>query len=601
MRSPERVLNSLSEHSKDASYKFERLYRILFNEEMFYVAYQRIYAKEGNMTKGSDGQTIDNMSLKRIEKLIDTLKDETYQPQPSKRVYIPKKNGKKRPLGVPTFNDKLIQEVVRMVLEAIYEGNFEYTSHGFRPNRSCHTALTHIQKEFNGAKWFVEGDIKGFFDNINHDVLINILLERIADERFIRLIRKFMKAGYIEDWQFHNTYSGTPQGGIISPILANIYLDKLDKYIKEYRKDAEGLCAEPATCNPRATEHIPQIIKLVETLIEKGHAYPVANGDVYFSVRSFPGYGKLSGQSIDDLESGARIEPGDLKRDPLDFALWKGAKPGEPAWDCPWGKGRPGWHIECSAMSMELLGPTFDIHAGGQDLIFPHHENEIAQSEAATGKPFARYWMHNGYINVDNQKMSKSLGNFRLVRDIAQEFDLEAVRLFLLSAQYRNPINFTRELIEQANTALTRIRTARERLAEAKEGPATAEDESFIASLAEHEKRFCDAMDDDLNTADALGAMFDYARAVNTFVTEPRSKEALERAAKLFDDMTNVLGILQHSKSEEFPKEAVALLNERAEARKAKNWARADQIREELKAMGFAVEDSKEGAKLKRL
>ena len=234
MRSPERVLNSLSEHSKDASYKFERLYRILFNEEMFYVAYQRIYAKEGNMTKGSDGQTIDNMSLKRIEKLIDTLKDETYQPQPSKRVYIPKKNGKKRPLGVPTFNDKLIQEVVRMVLEAIYEGSFEYTSHGFRPNRSCHTVLTHIQNEFSSAKWFVEGDIKGFFDNINHDVLINILLERIADERFIRLIRKFLKAGYVEGWQFHNTYSGTPQGGIISPILANIYLDKLDKYIKEY-------------------------------------------------------------------------------------------------------------------------------------------------------------------------------------------------------------------------------------------------------------------------------------------------------------------------------------------------------------------------------
>ena len=234
MRSPERVLNSLSEHSKDVSYKFERLYRVLFNEEMFYVAYQRIYAKEGNMTKGTDGQNIDNMSLKRIEKLIDTLKNETYQPQPSKRVYIPKKNGKKRPLGVPTFNDKLVQEVVRMVLEAIYEGNFEYTSHGFRPNRSCHTALTHIQNEFSGAKWFVEGDIKGFFDNINHDVLINILLERIADERFIRLIRKFLKAGYVEGWQFNNTYSGTPQGGIISPILANIYLDKLDKYIKEY-------------------------------------------------------------------------------------------------------------------------------------------------------------------------------------------------------------------------------------------------------------------------------------------------------------------------------------------------------------------------------
>lgn len=234
MRSPEKVLNSLSEHSKNSSYKFERLYKILFNEEMFYVAYQRIYAKESNMTKGSDGQTIDNMSLKRIEKLIGALKDETYQPQPSRRVYIPKKNGKKRPLGVPTFNDKLIQEVVRMVLEAMYEGSFEYTSHGFRPNRSCHTALAHVQKEFSGAKWFVEGDIKGFFDNINHDVLINILKERIADERFIRLIRKFLKAGYIEEWQFHNTYSGTPQGGIISPILANIYLDKLDKYMKEY-------------------------------------------------------------------------------------------------------------------------------------------------------------------------------------------------------------------------------------------------------------------------------------------------------------------------------------------------------------------------------
>ena len=234
MRNPERVLNSLSEHSKDSSYKFERLYRILFNEEMFYVAYQRIYAKEGNMTPGSDGQIIDNMSLSRIENLISALKDESYQPQPSRRVYIPKKNGKKRPLGVPTFNDKLIQEVVRMILEAIYEGSFEYTSHGFRPNRSCHTALAHIQKEFNGAKWFVEGDIKGFFDNIDHELLIRILKERISDERFIRLIRKFMKAGYVEEWQFHNTYSGTPQGGIISPILANIYLDKLDKYINEY-------------------------------------------------------------------------------------------------------------------------------------------------------------------------------------------------------------------------------------------------------------------------------------------------------------------------------------------------------------------------------
>lgn len=234
MRNPERVLNSLTKHSNDVSYKYDRLYRILFNEEMFYVAYQRIYAKPGNMTAGSDGRTIDEMSLSRIEQLITSLKDESYQPQPSRRVYIPKKNGKMRPLGVPTFNDKLVQEVVRMILEAIYEGSFEHSSHGFRPNRSCHTALAHIKRAFNGAKWFIEGDIKGFFDNIDHDVLIDVLKERIADERFLRLIRKFANAGYIEDWKFHKTYSGTPQGGIISPILANIYLDKLDKFMEKY-------------------------------------------------------------------------------------------------------------------------------------------------------------------------------------------------------------------------------------------------------------------------------------------------------------------------------------------------------------------------------
>ena len=234
MRSPERVLNSLNKHSKDSSYKFERLYRILFNEELFYVAYQKIASNGGSTTKGSDGRSIDGMSLARIETLIASLKDESYQPHPSRRVHIPKKNGKTRPLGIPAFEDKLVQEVVRMILEAIYEGHFETTSHGFRPKRSCHTALLHIQKTFNGAKWFIEGDIKGFFDNIDHDVLVGILRERISDDRFIRLIRKFLKAGYVEDWTFHNTYSGTPQGGIVSPILANIYLDKLDKYVKEY-------------------------------------------------------------------------------------------------------------------------------------------------------------------------------------------------------------------------------------------------------------------------------------------------------------------------------------------------------------------------------
>lgn len=234
MRSPERVLNSLNEHSKDSSYKFERLYRILFNEELFYVAYQKIASNGGSTTKGSDGRSIDEMSLARIETLIASLKDESYQPHPSRRVHIPKKNGKTRPLGIPAFEDKLVQEVVRMILEAIYEGHFETTSHGFRPKRSCHTALLHIQKTFSGAKWFIEGDIKGLFDNIDHDVLVGILRERISDDRFIRLIRKFLKAGYVEDWTFHNTYSGMPQGGIVSPILANIYLDKLDKYVKEY-------------------------------------------------------------------------------------------------------------------------------------------------------------------------------------------------------------------------------------------------------------------------------------------------------------------------------------------------------------------------------
>lgn len=290
-----------------------------------------------------------------------------------------------------------------------------------------------------------------------------------------------------------------------------------DRFIKEYYTDADALGVERATVNPRATEHIGDIIHLVETLIEKGHAYAAENGDVYFSVRSFSGYGKLSGQNIDDLENGARVDPTEQKRDPLDFALWKGEKPGEPSWDSPWGKGRPGWHIECSAMSMSILGETFDIHGGGQDLIFPHHENEIAQSEAATGKPFANYWMHNGYINVDNQKMSKSLGNFFTVRDISKEFDLEAVRMFMLSVHYRNPVNFSRELIQQAETALERLRTARERLEEAQRVEATPEDAAYLKELDTIRSRFEAAMDDDLNTADAIGVLFDLARVSNIF------------------------------------------------------------------------------------
>lgn len=377
--------------------------------------------------------------------------------------------------------------------------------------------------------------------------------------------------------------------------------DVAERYIAEYYTDADALGIKRATDNPRATEHIGEIIKLVQALIDRGHAYAAENGDVYFSVRSFSGYGKLSGQSIEDLESGARIDPTEVKRDPLDFALWKGAKPSEPAWPAPWGMGRPGWHIECSAMSMSLLGATFDIHAGGQDLIFPHHENEIAQSEAATGKPFARYWMHNGYLNIDNEKMSKSLGNFRLVRDISKEYDLDAVRLFLLSAQYRNPVNFAPDLVMQAQSGLERLRTARERLAEAPVGDETVEDAAFLEQLAAFKHSFCVAMDDDLNTADGIGVLFELARAVNSFVSVPHGEATLRRAAGIFDELCGVLGILQHGTAAEFPSEALVLLEERAVARREKDWVRADEIRAKLKDMGFAVEDGKEGAKLKKL
>ena len=375
-----------------------------------------------------------------------------------------------------------------------------------------------------------------------------------------------------------------------------------DRFIKEYYTDADALGVKRATVNPRATEHIQDIIDLVETLVEKGHAYPASNGDVYFSVRSWPGYGKLSGQNIDDLENGARVDPTEEKRDPLDFALWKGQKPGEPAWPSPWGMGRPGWHIECSAMSMAILGQSFDIHGGGQDLIFPHHENEIAQSEAATGKPFAHYWMHNGFINVDNQKMSKSLGNFFTVRDIAKEYDLDVVRLFMLSVQYRNPINFSRDLIQQAAVALQRLRTALDRLKEAPISSEPAPDEqAFLGTLEGYRARFNEAMDDDLNTADALGVLFDLARAANTFVSVPRTKAAVDATSALYTELMDVLGLLPRQAAEEFPADVFALLEERQAARKNRNYARADEIREQLKGLGYAIEDSRQGAKLKKL
>lgn len=374
-----------------------------------------------------------------------------------------------------------------------------------------------------------------------------------------------------------------------------------ERYIKEYYTDADSLGITRATCNPRATQHIGDIIALVQKLIEKGHAYVADNGDVYFSVRSYPEYGKLSGQSIDDLESGARVDPTEQKRDPLDFAVWKSAKAGEPSWPSPWGEGRPGWHIECSAMSMDIFGPSFDIHAGGQDLVFPHHENEIAQSEAATGKPFAKYWMHNAYLNINNEKMSKSKGNFTMVRDIVTQFDPMAVKLFLISAQYRSPVNFSHESMEQADAALARIRNAYQRMADAPlANTATDEDAAFIASVDESRNAFGNAMDDDLNTADALGVLFDFIRTLNTFVSEAHSANALEYAKKFFDDVIKIFGMVKLNESDDFPAEAVKLLAERGEARKNKDWARADAIRDELKAMGFVVEDGKDGAKLKK-
>ena len=373
-----------------------------------------------------------------------------------------------------------------------------------------------------------------------------------------------------------------------------------ERFIKEYYADADSLGIMRSTVNPRATEHIDDIIDLVKTLIDKGHAYAVENGDVYFSVRSYPGYGKLKGQDINDMENGVRIDPSDIKRDPLDFALWKGAKPGEPSWPSPWGEGRPGWHIECSAMSMHILGPTFDIHGGGQDLIFPHHENEIAQSEAATGKPFAHYWMHNGYLNIDNQKMSKSLGNFFRVRDITKEYDPEALRMFMLGANYRNPLTFSRELMDQAVTSLTRLRTAKERL-EATPVDNNVATPDLAKTLQGFHDRFNEAMDDDLNTADALGVLFDVARFVNIFASEPKSQSDIDAVKNCYADLSGILGLLQKKTADEFPADAVRLLEERTAARKAKDWAKADAIRAELKEMGYAVEDSAQGPKLKKL
>ena len=370
-----------------------------------------------------------------------------------------------------------------------------------------------------------------------------------------------------------------------------------EKYIKEFWTDAHGLNFKDATVHPKATENIPEIIEIIETLIEKGYAYAV-DGDVYYRALKFEGYGKLSHQPIDDLQSGARIAVGEKKENPLDFALWKAAKEGEPYWDSPWGKGRPGWHIECSAMNRKYLGTTIDIHCGGQDLVFPHHENEIAQSEAANGAPFAKYWMHNGYINVDNVKMSKSLGNFKTVREIADVYGYEVIRYFLISSHYRSPINYNLEIIEQCKSALDRLYTCRESLDFAiKNASADIEDDKeILATIESRRQQFIDAMDDDLNTADGIAAVFDLVKDINTRILDKGvSKGTCEAAAKLFDELCDVLGILYNRQSNDLDSEIEALIEERQQARKNKDWATADRIRDELKAKGIILKDTPQG------
>ena len=376
-----------------------------------------------------------------------------------------------------------------------------------------------------------------------------------------------------------------------------------ERYIKEFWTDADGLNVRHATINPKATENIDAIIQIISTLIEKGYAYE-AQGDVYFSTEKFKDYGKLSHQPLEDLEAGARIMVGEVKREPMDFAVWKAAKPGEPAWDSPWGKGRPGWHIECSAMNWRYLGDTIDIHCGGQDLIFPHHENEIAQSECFTGKPFAHYWMHNGYINVDNVKMSKSLGNFFTVRDVAEKYGYEPIRYLLISAQYRSPINYSTDIIEQCIAALNRLYTCRDSLDFELKNAADAEhdgDKAIIDGFNKYREQFIAAMDDDLNTADAIASIFELVRDINTNVVgKTPSKALVEGAIAMFDELTGVLGLVYNRKTETLDSDVEALIEERTNARKEKNSEEADRIRDQLKEMGIVLEDTAQGVKWHR-
>ncbi|MEG0250677.1 MAG: cysteine--tRNA ligase [Peptostreptococcus sp.] len=378
------------------------------------------------------------------------------------------------------------------------------------------------------------------------------------------------------------------------------------KYIEEYFKDCDALGIKRATVHPQVTDNIKYIIEFIKTLIEKGYAYE-SEGDVLFRTRKFPEYGKLSHQNIEELELGARIDIDKKKEDPLDFVLWKAKKEGEPGWKSPWGEGRPGWHIECSVMSKRYLGETIDIHAGGQDLQFPHHENEIAQSESCSGKMFAKYWMHNGYINVDGEKMSKSLGNFFTVREIGEKYNLDLVRFFLLSTHYRNPVNFSDTILDQSKAGLERLTNARDRaefiLGKLEESKLNDSEKELVNQLNSYRDKFIEAMDDDLNTADAISSIFELAKFMNTNIQEGSSKEFVQKNLDMFSELTGVLNIAQESteKDDELTEKVEELIAKRADAKKNKDFSLADEIREELTGMGISIEDTRQGVKWKRI
>lgn len=376
-----------------------------------------------------------------------------------------------------------------------------------------------------------------------------------------------------------------------------------NKYIDEYFVDADGLGIKRATIHPRVTDNIQEIIEFVTELEEKGYAYEV-NGDVYFDTKKFEGYGKLSKQKQDELEAGARIEVNDQKRHPMDFVLWKSKKEGEPGWKSPWGEGRPGWHIECSVMSKRYLGETIDIHAGGQDLAFPHHENEIAQSEARSGKIFSKYWVHNGYINIDNEKMSKSKGNFFTVRDISKSYDLEIVRFFMLSAHYRNPVNFSDEMLTQAKAGLERIYNAKEKLeftiSNLQESNITDAEEALVSELDAYKTKFINAMEDDINTADAVSVIFELSKFINSNVNEESSLEFAKKCLDKFNELTGVLNIVTNKKDDMLDEEIENLIQKRVDAKKNKDFKLADEVRQELLDKGIILEDTRQGTKWKR-